>query len=1341
MKASKIYEILSSIFTENLAVGRSIKLQKIYSTVIMCLVVLQNFKIMWTSTMSLPSWRSYSPFWKAIGKTSFDNLASDLNLLFPYLIFVISTHIIIISIIIWQIIRKLSNKEAPKYFIRILRYFLMINCDLNFIPGTIVLVLMFKYSLITDDVIREYFNTPNSSTLNLGLAGKVISVIFLTLNLVIAIIYEGFSFEIRHSYNKYDINSKARPNIDIFVKVFQFGYCFMFAFFIEDHFIVYLSIYIVINAFFVFKFCYSMPYYSYYMNFIKILIHFEGATIGLYFILACVIENGTTVIVLSIFMQPLLPFFIKLLIDYRVTLLKTASEITSFDVFELTAREMLTSSEKSEQLIKFMNTNFKREGNKLIYVYQANYCQDILHNSSIAGVKISQIKFTGFTFISNFQVFKCQQKLEKFNFKTNEALRLCLFLLKYDQVIKNEKHFCINYLELLNKSKKENPQLSEIKRTLEVFYKELDKILEKYDFLVQNYPDSQIVNKDIATFMIDILYDQDKGQIYINKLNQLLQKKKYDKKIDFFSDPNACLMIVSGKRKNAGKIVFASPTLCSLLEISYEEAKEHFIGDFIPKPYAFEHQKVLENFAETVLNTFTYECVSAIMCSKDGFLIECLVSTECVGYNSKVVFVTMIQPILNDNNEIAILNDIGQIMSHSKGFPKLFGVESPKLNYELLTKFISKNDYISLKNHENVAYTSSLNSNKGAFLSLKPFSIFKIPVSLLRIEKEEFSGNTKNDKTRSTFYLDQSNNITELKFDNVEDNEKFILNTNEIIITDENAYLEKNRLTSKTTSKSTSSFSTYTKNIKHFITVLRIFQCFKICLTLTIISVILSLFVLLGYVYSEILHAISLNSLLHIGSLYFNLSKLGLYARSLDLSNQFLTEYFFNQENFHVIIEDLNTLNSQISKDYDQWSYCPFSQIIKESIVDVWFQETKNTMIKENLVDIVNDVVCNAKEMEKNLVSKKLYEENLFYILYNGFRVSMHELEKAFNGFNKCEVQRTNDMNYMVTYLTIFGSVLFSVLFLILSASIFVLNKKQSAIWGLLIVKIKENYKTIKGNILNRLTRVHNNTDYDALEDNLTTKDRFSINHSIKYLLIVSSLILIITFFYLSFYFIFYNKILEYLLFRLDFLNVMVNRRTKLTQASYFSLEIIANNKNQDLANRFSNFTIFPEPEMLFEKLITELSGISQVFLNPSYKKNTPKNVWILINDKFENSNPILKYGISPAYKSLMLIDLKDKLEYADMGSYFNDINDVIDSFENINPITDQALKNKVLDEFYLLMVFDILAAFVLISLCLFIYKVYFTREKKEMEYIKSVLRIIPEKLDMVERSTNMFSS
>lgn len=960
MKSNMIYEILSSVFTENFAVGHSIKFQKIFSTVIMLLVTLQNFKIMWTSSLSLPSWKSYSLFWKAIGTASFDNLASDLNMLFPYLIFVFSTHIIILGIFIWQGIRKLSNKEIPKYFIKILRFFLMLNCDLNFIPGTIVLVLMFKYSTITDSMISEYFYAPDSSALNLGVAGQVLSVFFLTLNLVIAVIYEGFSFEIRHSYVEYDINSKARPDVDIFVKVFQFGYCFMFAFFYEGHFIVYLSIYVVINAFCVFKFCYSMPYYSYYMNFIKILSHFEGATIGLFFILAYIVENGTTVLVLSIFMQPLLPIFIKLLVDYRLTLLKTASEITSFDAFELTARKMLISSEKSEKLIKFMNTNFKREGNKLIYVYQANYCQDILHNSSIAGLKVSQIKFSGLAFISNFQVFKCQQKLEKFNFQTNESLRLCLFLLKYDKVIKTEKHFCINYLELLNKSKNNSPQLSEIKRTLEVFHKKLNKILENYDFLAQNYPDSQIINKDLATFMIDILNDQDQGQIYMNKLNQLLQKKKNDKKIDLFSDPNACLMIVSGKIRNTGKIIFASPTLCSLLEVSYEEAKEHFIGDFIPKPYAFEHQKVLQNFAENTLNQFTYECATAVMCNKDGFLIECLVSTECVGYNSRVVFVTVIQPIIDDNCEIAILNDIGQIMSHSKGFPKLFGVESSKLNCQLLSKFISQNDYTSLKNHESIAYTTSLNPNKSVFLSLKPYSIFETPANLLRIEKEDLSSIVKNVKTPGTFYLDQSNNITELKFDIVEDNEKNVLNSEENITANEKMHLGKSRFTSKTTSKSSSSFSTYIKNLKHFITVIRIFQCFKICLTLTIISVILSLFVLLGYVYSEIIHATTLNSLLHIGSLYFDLSKLGFYARSLDLSNQFSTEYFFSQESFHVLIEDISYLNTQIRKDYDQWRYCPFSKIIKENIIDVWFQETKNSIIKENLIDIVDDVISNV---------------------------------------------------------------------------------------------------------------------------------------------------------------------------------------------------------------------------------------------------------------------------------------------------------------------------------------------------------------------------------------------
>jgi hypothetical protein len=129
---------------------------------------------------------------------------------------------------------------------------------------------------------------------------------------------------------------------------------------------------------------------------------------------------------------------------------------------------------------------------------------------------------------------------------------------------------------------------------------------------------------------------------------------------------------------------------------------------------------------------------------------------------------------------------------------------------------------------------------------------------------------------------------------------------------------------------------------------------------LTIISVVLSLFILLGYVYSEILHATTLNSILHIGSLYFNLSKLGLYARSLDLSNQFSTEYFFNQENFHVLIDDISNLNTQIRKDYDQWKYCHFSIILKENVIDVWFQDIENSMIKESLIDIVDDVINNV---------------------------------------------------------------------------------------------------------------------------------------------------------------------------------------------------------------------------------------------------------------------------------------------------------------------------------------------------------------------------------------------
>ena len=57
-------------------------------------------------------------------------------------------------------------------------------------------------------------------------------------------------------------------------------------------------------------------------------------------------------------------------------------------------------------------------------------------------------------------------------------------------------------------------------------------------------------------------------------------------------------------------------------------------------------------------------------------------------------------------------------------------------------------------------------------------------------------------------------------------------------------------------------------------------------------------------------------------------------------------------------------------------------------------------------------------EVEKGTLN---YDQDLFYIIYNSFRITIHELLHAYTGLKACETGRINNISTIVNYLVIFG--------------------------------------------------------------------------------------------------------------------------------------------------------------------------------------------------------------------------------------------------------------------------------------------------------------------------------
>ena len=65
-----------------------------------------------------------------------------------------------------------------------------------------------------------------------------------------------------------------------------------------------------------------------------------------------------------------------------------------------------------------------------------------------------------------------------------------------------------------------------------------------------------------------------------------------------------------------------------------------------------------------------------------------------------------------------------------------------------------------------------------------------------------------------------------------------------------------------------------------------------------------------------------------------------------------------------------------------------------------------------------------------------------------------------------------------------------------------------------------------------------------------------------------------------------------------------------LFQTSFYCVELIANSNNQGFAQRFNNFTVFPDFIVLFTENDKEFNSLKQILFSSDIKKNMPDYVY-----------------------------------------------------------------------------------------------------------------------------------
>lgn len=959
MLHEQVYKANILLFHEDSNLCRSQSAQKVSLLLLLLTYLGQVINLIQNPNFFISDWLTNRSFWYVLTMPSIENLAGEFELLFLWTI--LSYSLLGVSVLLWLFcILLIKIKKYPgNWLIRLLRMVLFFTCKFYFISILNTFIYVFKYSAVQKDFIEEFVHEVKGNNLDFGFFGVYGSIFVIVLHILISVLYEVFVLNVQHSTAGSDLSAKSNAEFDIYLKLIFTLWCILSAFIKTSKYIIYLFITLTISLLCLCFYIYKLPHYSKFAQVLQILPFIEGTFISIFFLIAHILNTTTPTIILVIFLQPGIIHLAYFLISKRQNSTLEMRVTVETSSFELALRKHITSPKSSQKIVKYINLHYKTTQNKLYLVYLANYCDTILENSSLASIKICQINSSGLNILHNFQVFKCQKSLEKVEKLMSNSMKLCLFLLKYDEVLNKDKEVCHAYGFLLQQILAKDKSLENVRIAMNNFNVKHLEVLKNYQSLVDKFPNSWIVNKLYGSFLADVSNKQDQAQEYLAKVRkQTERRRKGDMEFDFFSDPRAMLMVISGNKGSIGNILFASSQVCKMLDIPIEEAKKYRIFDFIPKPFGTQHIKWLKMFIENSLSQLTLMSMPRVLCTLNGYLIECKITTECVGFKSQVNFVIIFEKAGKSKEKIALINSDGIILAHSKNFPYGLMINSKNIENCPIAGFVTENEFRDLFSKRCVIIQKYADDDKrfhSVVMVLEDFEVFKEHLKLLKIvdDAKEKTGLIEK-------YCPNSFVVIEKTFTKSEEETQ----TASGKTFKKEGFYESIYHTSTFENNKTAAITMFKKNYEKQVKSVMVLH--KIIGFL--IWVILSAFIIFNtsltvYLHTKVNDLISLNTFDHMGEVYANFALLGFFARSLDLNTQFNTSNFLSIDSIPIFTEKLIATKKLLKEDSTLMSKCFYTKGINEKTFSIWSYSKIGHVDYENLQNYIDQTVYHVNNI------------------------------------------------------------------------------------------------------------------------------------------------------------------------------------------------------------------------------------------------------------------------------------------------------------------------------------------------------------------------------------------
>ncbi|CAG9330803.1 unnamed protein product [Blepharisma stoltei] len=1360
---TQLITFFSKSFGRKYSSRLNLKGQMISEIVLNSVVTMQMISIFWYPTMPITNWSSWATLWKILRYVRIDAFCDYFGMIEYCFIGASSIvgscviFIVLTSIIYWH------SKKSLGFLNVIVRKGVIGITNLGCIPIQILCCVVFKYSTFNASKVQEYENY-DLHKLDLGVAGSIFSFLTLVLLIILAYLVELFGTDIRHSVVGKNIMAKPNSNLDLTLITLSTIQVLFYVFLDEQYVIYYQLIFLFITIAICYRWINAVPYYSSYENIIKICRISCKSIVLIVFLLGYAMDNSLVVSILSIVITPLAMAAISMKLYRRCDLLSPRKFFFLSQMeFEQSIRHLLVSenTENKDKVLNLFSECYKPRSfrkNKLLSIWEANYCLFILKDPRLARVKLTKSAFTKPCLEGDIQEDKIYQKLDKKKSDLPEVEYLD-YLSSLESTKDKDEEMCYILLDLWNEIASRSPRISKLTNMF-IKVNDLTKTLKSsYESLASKNKRSDVFDL-YGTFLENILGDYEGGEIVLKKkvkIGSLDMMIGYQKKLEDY-DETLSIILISASFDSFGVISYINSKAAQNLKTQKSDAIGINFSSFIPKPYCNDHNENMRKLYMNCTNTILDKPKDFFLQDQEGHLFECNILFKFTNFNSNPYIIATLRPG-NKLRQIILVSEEGDIYSFSALIPHVLSIEEQNLRGSNIMKY-----FPSLVVKDMPPFEPQFLKFRGKLLGII-HSIKKVKSTTIHLllvindkkeikkwregqaeEQVEYFGGTANVKWKAEMINDEST-ISSVNFERIRTRfatnyiasiEKFREDAQLLLASKEKSDEEEEEeadIKSLSVVQSNSQaiginrlaidhLQKTERSIKVYIYVLLISTLVMIALNAGILALI----------YKFASNTNTMKVFTHLSNMMYLVGGLPDLMRNLFVEIAVPGSYNLTADiiNLNNTINGLDSMQDTLMQDLNTWTYCDASWIVTKQIIPVWRFDDLPVLQKHDLMRTLDLFKKHGYRMIDTLTESTNYNMLDYRFLWlNSLTFTYDYLNHALEQLVECERNRIVVSGESIQYFLICGIIVLAMCVVILIFFTYLVKRKYDLFWRQVKKSIHIAYIQLKQAVIDRLLQVHGAEMTEESKKFIKLKDSKTFDVDTKIVLIFGRrlcffVVVCLTYYFLTEFYL-YDKCQTSLKERPKILENFIVRRAMLAKVGYYARE----SSGSIMQIFFPDYYDIPNPKKEYLNLIGEYKAKYKNLWETEIFNTLSGELKSRLFEHYDTIDRLEYFGNIPAANLILFdsyyISSPGKKGNSDLYTFFLNLTNLQSGMATDYNLADRDSKDRITARLNTIIYWTIAFSIGLALLFLLYYLPFLCKELKIMKSAQILPSLVPK--------------